>query len=309
MDSFLLGALVTFGMAVIIIVLIAVLPSRRVSPKRFRPGQGAAPGAISQFADYTTGQVDTLLQRRNSTLDNRLDQAGLTTPARDAVVLVASGCFVALAGGMLLGKVFLGLLAAALLPLLLMLVLRILTARRRSAFGKQLPDTTTLLASSLRAGYSLGQAITATAKESEAPTSDEFSRIANELRVGRPLNETMESTADRMVSQDLYWVAQAVAINREVGGNLADVLEGVGHTIRERAELKARVSALSAEGKLSAYILIGLPFGVAGVVSIMNPGYLQPMVENPLGWIMMGVGAVMLAIGSFWLSKTVQIKY
>lgn len=309
MNPLLLGAFITFGIAVVVVVLIAVLPSQRVSPSRLRPGQPAPPGAVAMLAEYTTGRVDTLLQRRNSSLDDRLDQAGLTTPGRDVVVLVVCGCFVALAGGLLLGNLVLGVAMAALCPAVPFLVLRILTARRRTAFGKQLPETTTLLASSLRAGYSLGQAITAAAKESETPTSDEFSRIANELRVGRPLNETMESTADRMGSQDFFWVAQAVAINREVGGNLADVLEGVGHTIRERADLRARVAALSAEGKLSAYVLIALPFGVAGLVSVLNPSYFEPFRENVLGWIMLGVSAVLLTVGSFWLSKTVQIKY
>ncbi|MEO7587488.1 MAG: type II secretion system F family protein [Arachnia sp.] len=309
MQPLLLAALITFGIAVIILVLVAVLPSRRVSPARLRPGQPAPPGAIAQLADFTTKRVDTLLRRRNSTLDDRLDEAGLTTPARDVVVLVACACFVSLTAGVLLGKLVLGIAMALLCPALLAVVLRILTGRRRNAFGKQLPETTTLLASSLRAGYSLGQAITAAAKESESPTSDEFSRIANELRVGRPLNETMEDTAERMDSQDFFWVAQAVAINREVGGNLADVLEGVGHTIRERADLKARVAALSAEGKLSAYVLIALPFGVAALVAVLNPSYFDAFRDNVLGWIMLGFSAVLLVVGSFWLSKTVQIKY
>ncbi|WP_449650890.1 type II secretion system F family protein [Tessaracoccus sp.] len=304
-----MAAVLAFGLAVVMILLIVVLPSRRVPPARLRPGQPQKPGAIGQLADFTTGQVDTLLKRRNSTLAERLNQAGVSTPARDVVVLLVCACFVAVTAGVLLHNLFLGLLIAALCPVVLVAVLRILTGRRRTAFGKQLPETTTLLASSLRAGYSLGQAITAAAKESEAPTSDEFSRIANELRVGRPLNETMESTADRMGSQDFFWVAQAVAINREVGGNLADVLEGVGHTIRERADLRARVAALSAEGKLSAYVLIALPFGVAILVSLLNPSYFEPFRSNVLGWVMLGVSAVLLAVGSFWLSKTVQIKF
>jgi tight adherence protein B len=119
----------------------------------------------------------------------------------------------------------------------------------------------------------------------------------------------MEEAAARVGSEDFAWVAQAIQIHREVGGDLANVLDQVGHTIRERLQIKGQVRALSAEGKLSAYILVGLPIVMALVLAVINPGYLSLLVQDVIGFIMIGVGVVLLAIGSFWLSRTVKIKF
>ena len=108
------------------------------------------------------------------------------------------------------------------------------------------------MAGSLRAGHSLLRAVDSVASEADAPTSEEFARIVNETRVGRDLNDALDEVAERMGSDDFTWVAQAIAIHREVGGNLAEVLDAVGHTIRERNAIRRQVKALAAEGKLSA---------------------------------------------------------
>nr|WP_255622558.1 type II secretion system F family protein [Tessaracoccus sp. OS52] len=261
------------------------------------------------MANVATSGVDRVLERRGSNLSDRLDLAGVRTPARDLVVIVGSASVAAIALGLLLGNGVAGLLLALLVPLGTWVWLTIRTSRRRAAFTKQLDETAQLLAGSLRAGYSLGQAVTTVAAEAESPTRDEFTRIGNELRLGRPMGEAMISVAERMRSTDFEWLAQAVAINREVGGNLAEVLEGVGHTLRERAELHRRVDALSAEGKISAYVLGILPFGVAGFVSVLNPGYFDPLFEEPLGWVLLGLAGVMLTVGIFWLRASIKIKY
>ena len=117
------------------------------------------------------------------------------------------------------------------------------------------------MASSLRAGHSLLRAMDAVSQEADAPTSEEFARLVNETRVGRDLAEALDEIAERTASEDFAWVAQAIAIHREVGGNLAEVLDAVGHTIRERNAIRRQVKALSAEGKLSAIVLMSLPFG------------------------------------------------
>ena len=112
-----------------------------------------------------------------------------------------------------------------------------------------------------------------------------------------------------MNSQDFVWVTQAVAINREVGGNLAEVLDGVSGTIRERNQIRRQVKALAAEGKLSAFVLMVLPFGVGGFLMMSNPEYLAPLTQSLLGYGLLTIAGVLLVVGGLWLRKTVQVKF
>ena len=158
-----------------------------------------------------------------------------------------------LLGGPLLGLLLVGRRC----PLGARLLVEFRAGRRQAAFADQLDDSLQLMASSLRAGHSLLRAVDVGAREdASAPTSEEFARIVNETRVGRDLSDALDEVAERMGSDDFTWVAQAIAIHREVGGNLAEVLDAVGHTIRERNQIRRQVKALSAEGKLSAIVLM-----------------------------------------------------
>jgi tight adherence protein B len=112
-----------------------------------------------------------------------------------------------------------------------------------------------------------------------------------------------------MASQDFVWVAQAIAINREVGGNLAEVLEGVGVTIRERNQIRRQVKALAAEGKLSALVLMAMPFGIAAFLMVTNPSYLAAFTESAIGYGLMIFSVLMMAVGAFWLSKVVRVRF
>jgi tight adherence protein B len=112
-----------------------------------------------------------------------------------------------------------------------------------------------------------------------------------------------------MRNEDFYWITQAIGINREVGGNLADVLDNVSATIRQRTQMKRQVASLAADGKLSAIILMLLPFVIALVLFFMSPAYISKLFAEPLGWAMIGAGLVMLAIGGFWLAKIINLKY
>ena len=166
-----------------------------------------------------------------------------------------------------------------------------------------------MLAGGLRAGHSLLRSVDAVAQEAESPTSEEFARLVNETRLGRDLKDSMLDAARRLKSEDFDWTGQAIEIHREVGGDLAEVLDHVGETIRERSEIKGQVQSLSAEGKLSAYILIALPVGMFLFLSAANPGYMGALYSNFLGWVMLGVSVVLLALGSWWLSRVVKIKF
>jgi tight adherence protein B len=130
-----------------------------------------------------------------------------------------------------------------------------------------------------------------------------------ETRVGRDLGAALDEVAERMGSDDFSWIAQAIAIHREVGGNLAEVLDAVGHTIRERNAIRRQVRALSAEGKLSALVLMALPFGIAGFIGATNPAYLARFTQSLLGYGMLAAAVLLLVVGGLWLKKMVSIRF
>ena len=184
-----------------------------------------------------------------------------------------------------------------------------MTSRRQRAFDGQLHDAMQAMAGNLRAGHSLLQALASVAEEAPAPLSEEFTRVVNETRVGRDVGVALEETAARMDSKDMTWVAQAIMINRQTGGNLAEVLDQVGATIRERGQIKRQVQALSAEGKLSAYVLMALPFGVGAFIMFTNPAYLHKFVESLLGYGLIALAVILLVVGGLWLRKATTIKF
>ncbi|WP_427019314.1 type II secretion system F family protein (plasmid) [Pseudarthrobacter sp. P1] len=239
----------------------------------------------------------------------KLEDAGLRISPPDFLILVLAAMAVFGLGGLVLNGPGLAILFAAMAPLAALAYLSLLADRRRAKFDEQLGDNILLISGGLRAGHSILRSIDAAAQEAAVPSSEEFARIVNETRVGRDLDEALTETAARMKSDDFAWIGQAIQINREVGGNLAEVLDHVGETIRERAEIKAQVKALSAEGRLSAIILIALPIGIALMLMVVNPKYLGVLTGSILGWVMLGVGAVMMTIGSLWLRKIIQIKF
>jgi tight adherence protein B len=186
--------------------------------------------------------------------------------------------------------------------------LSIKEGKRLKQFSAQLPDTLQLLAGSLAAGYSLPQAVDTVARESGGPMAVELNRALVEARLGVPLEDAMETTARRMNSVDFAWVVMAIRIQREVGGNLAEVLTNVAATMRERERLRRQVQVLSAEGRLSAIILGALPLVFALYLILVRPEYVGLLITTPLG-IVMVIGGVLLMIGgAFWLRKVVTVE-
>lgn len=308
--SLLAVASIAAGLAFVIFMMLLLRPNASEVPlHRRRPADHQSRTALSGLADAATRGVDRMLASHRLTLAERLDVAGIAMPAAQLVVLVICISVVALIVGLLLSMPAVGIALLVLVPLCVVAYVSVRTGRRRTTFALQLDETAQMLGGSLRSGYSFTQAMAMVGREAGSPTAEEFARISNELRVGRPLSEAMEHTAERMRSEDFTWISQAVAINREVGGNLADVLEGVSHTIRERAQLRRQVAALSAEGRLSAIILIGLPFVIVALLLFANPGYLSLLFTRPMGWLMLATALLLLLVGGFWLHKTVQIKF
>ena len=165
----------------------------------------------------------------------------------------------------------------------------------------------TILASSLRAGHSFFQALDMVSKEIGEPAGPEFQRVVAEVRLGRPVDDALNAMAERVGSDDFQWAVLAVNIQREVGGNLAEILDTVADTVRERATLRRQVRVLSAEGRLSLKILVALPFLIGLYIAKVNPSYMSLLFTTRAGWIMLGTGAALMVAGVLWARKIVQV--
>jgi tight adherence protein B len=267
------------------------------------PRRGLAGSAVALTDKMVHGT------RLETALASRLDQAALPLEPAEWLLLHA-GAALALAVVLgLLGQarptaILLGLALGAAAPLSL---LRIRADRRKAAFDGQLADSLQLLAGSLRAGYSVPQAVDAIVREGEEPMSTELGRALVEARLGLPLEDALESVARRMGSVDFSWVVMTLRIQRDVGGNLAEVLSNVAATMRERERLRRQVRVLSAEGRLSAWILGLLPLVFGGYLLLVRPQYLQPLWTTTLGWLMLVSAAVLFAAGVVWLRRVVKV--
>jgi tight adherence protein B len=241
-------------------------------------------------------------------LDEKLERAALKMKAGEFMAL--SG--VAAVFGFCLGVVFFQKFSLALVLGLVgafvpSLVLSVIVSRRCEAMQKQLPDIMAVIASSLRAGHSFMQSLDMVAKEIDDPARDEFARMVTEIRLGRPATDALNAMAERMDSDDMKWAVLAVNIQREVGGNLAELLDTVAHTIRERETIRRQVKVLSAEGKLSVYILTGLPMLIALYIAIVNPTYLALLWTTKIGLVMTVLASTLLVVGIAWMRKVVKI--
>jgi tight adherence protein B len=172
---------------------------------------------------------------------------------------------------------------------------------RLGAFNKQLPDTITLIANALRAGSSFLQAIELVVRESRPPISTEFSRVIREVNLGLPFEAAMENMVRRVRSDDLELMATAITIQHQVGGNLAEILDSIAFTIRERVRIKGEINTLTAQQKLSGYVVGFLPIALAGFLFIVAPQFMEPMFLNPPGILGLPAGVIVLAFGGFMM--------
>ncbi len=264
-------------------------------------------GSVRDTATRFTEQaVDRSEQR--ATIDFALDRAGLVMRAGEFVAAVLG---VAVIAGFLLFLLMgiVGLAIGVLVPILGAPTLLKLLARRRNAkFADQLSDTLMLIAGSLRSGFGIGQAMDSVAEEMEDPMGAEFGRAVLETRLGRDMEDALEGIARRVENEDFEWVIDAMRIHRQVGGDLAQILDKVAETIRARNRLRRQISALTAEGRMSALVLGILPVGMALVLYSTNPDYLGKLFEETAGWIMVGVAGGLLFTGILWLRKLIDVE-
>ncbi len=188
------------------------------------------------------------------------------------------------------------------------ILLRFQQGRRLSAFNGQLGDTITLLANSLRSGYSLLQSMEMVSRELPHPMSEEFERVVREIGLGLSNEEALNNLLRRITSDDLDMMITAINIHHEVGGNLADILDTIGHTIRERVRIQGEIRTLTAMARYSGYVVSILPVAVAGILFVMSRQYMSILFTDPCGQQMLVVAAISMAIGWFVIRRVVTIE-
>lgn len=273
----------------------------------------ASPSAIS---DQVLQLSEKLIAGRESTARSALllERADLPLRVNEWYVLRVVAVVVAVTLSWLLLR---GSVVATTLSIVVGLVLglcapavflRVAASRRAGKFEAQLPDTLTLLASSLSTGFSLPQAIDAVVRDAAQPTAKELGRALAETRIGADLEDSLDRLAHRMGSANLEWTTIAIRIQRQVGGGLAETLETTASTLRAREALKRHVQALSADGRLSVYILAALPVGMFFYMYVINREYLAQLWTTGMGQVMSGAGVLAMGIGIMWMRKTVDVE-
>jgi tight adherence protein B len=330
---------VVAGVAALAIVVIAMgiaMSGRSGISDRLERYAAARPTPGAAGASGSGGVAELIAQSQalaslNKAVEGRDFWANIARDIARADLHLKPSEFLAIWAGSIVGVPLLMVFLSAFLPalrnplfLLIGIVIgfflpRLWLARRRNgrlgAFNKQLPDTITLIANALRAGSSFLQAIELVVRETRPPISIEFARVIREVNLGLPFEQALENMVRRVRSDDLELMATAIAIQHQVGGNLAEILDSIAYTIRERIRIKGEIRTLTAQQRLSGYVVAGLPIGLAAFLFVAAPGFMDPMFDSrasliglPAGVIVLALGGVMMFIGFMLIRRIVDIE-
>jgi tight adherence protein B len=271
--------------------------------------------------------LDAAVEQHSSIVENTIGVAGriidqmdgkgkLLTLLERSRLPVRPGEFAlfVVAGGVVLGALVMAIttsllfggLAALASPFIAVAYLQRRVTKRTRQFEEQFPDALTLIASSLSAGHTFLRAIQLMCEEADGPIAEEFARVVSETRLGDPLVDALDRMAKRLGIRDVEWVVQAIRIQQTVGGKLADLLHTLADFIRAREEVRREILVLTAEGRISAYVLGGLPIFLGFYLQVSNPGYLDPMLEG-WGLVWMGGALASIAIGMAMIFKMIKV--
>ncbi len=317
-----LGGLVAVGLGVLVVLLVLLGGLRSKQPtleERISVytgngrGQRSPQQAPQGVAASAVGMASKALESNRgfeAKLGSKLDAAGLALRPAEWVLLwggLAIGGFALLflfgGGNLLVGVIGLGLGIA--LP---WLYLGHKQSRRLKAFNAQLAGTLQLMAGSLQAGLSLPQGMDTIVREGAEPMAVEFRRALVESRLGVPIEDALETIGERMMSEDFKWTVMAIRIQREVGGNLSELMLNVAGTLREREYLRRQVKSLSAEGRFSAYILLAMPPAILAYEFTTNRTYVDPLFTTPVGYVMLGIMGLLMGLGWFMMSRMIKLE-
>jgi tight adherence protein B len=267
--------------------------------------RGQLDGAFQQVAERVSARE---LQRGRVPLPERLARAGLRFKPSEyiraqvgCVALLAVLAFLRFGVSVFVPiAAFLGYIAPA-------MYLKFRTGRRLKQLNAQLGDVLSLMANSMKAGHSLPQTLDLISKDARPPIREEFARCVRELQIGSSMENALANMGRRSGSDDLELVITAILVQITVGGNLAGMLETIAFTIRERVRIQGEISAATAQGKMSGWIITGMPIVVAGIFLLISPNYFRPMTQQLLGWIMLGVAGGLILTGNFFIRKVVKV--
>jgi tight adherence protein B len=249
-----------------------------------------------------------LSRQRYARMQNELNRAGLQLRAQEFLLLqVATALWLGVLVLWRFNSVLLGLVGGVAGWFLPVVYLRRRQRQRRAGFERQLGDMVSLLSNGIKAGYSIQQALASVVESARDPLREELSRVVRETALGLPLEDALRHADDRLESKDFDLMVTAILIHRQVGGNLAEVLDKISGTIRERVKVHGEVRVLTAQARASGYIITGLPFAVAGLLSVISPSFERPLFTNPLGWGLIAVGLISISVGYAIIRKITNI--
>lgn len=295
-------------------VVLAVRPRPRTVTKRLaefvsvqEPDSGRR--STTSLTDSVLSGAEKSLERTRwwAQFKEELEIAEIRMPAVQIVVLTALGTIVfAWLAAVISGSAVFSLFAFG-IPLLARTYVKQQLARKRKAFGEQLPENLQMLSSALRAGHSFVGGLSVVVEDAEEPSRREFRRVVADEQLGVPLEDALETVVRRMASDDLEQVALVAALHRETGGNTAEVLDRVNEVVRGRIELRQRVRTLTAQGRLSRWVVTALPVGLMLILSALNPHYMSPLFTHTIGRVLLVLAAIMVVAGSLAIKKIVEI--
>jgi tight adherence protein B len=263
------------------------------------------------FLQRAVGLTEAFAQRQGflTRVERNLEKADVPLRAGEAMFFYFAGVVLIGVASIAFLQNFIGVIIVLLIAILIPpALLNFKAAQKKKKFESLLPDTLQLLSSTLRAGYSMMQGVEAVSQEAQEPMGKELRRVVTEARLGRPLEESLEAIAVRMESADFAWAVMAIRIQREVGGNLAELLLTVAETMTERERLRRDIRSLTAEGRMSAYVLIALPIGMLAFLYLANREYMQILFDRTVGQGLLGFGIILMVGGYLWMRKIINIE-
>lgn len=309
--------IITFIGVTGVVMLIGLVIMRKTNKAKVRMDRYL--GDPKQAESVKRGEQKILKERRPKRRTTSTSNRRLETELEKAGLFLRSSEFILLSGVVSVVGVTVGFMVqndGLAFPFMLGIVgfciplayIKVLQVKRIALFNSQIVDAFGLISNSLKAGYSFFQAMHYASTQMPSPIADEFARVVKEVNLGAETEDVLESMRKRVESDDLDLVITAVLIQRQVGGNLSEILDTIAETVRERIRIKQEIRTLTAQGRISGLVIAILPFGLGLLLFSMNPEYMSVLFENPLGQLMIVVAVVSEIIGALIIKRIVNIK-